>query len=70
MGLKKYIIEIAVDYTEEGKHEIIKAAARDAARTLLTTAMMMQEKRSPKVILQSSDFFMGNDDLSIDEVQP
>jgi len=68
MGLKKYIIEIAVDYTEEGKHEIIKAAARDAAR--LTTAMMMQEKRSPKVILQSSDFFMGNDDLSIDEVQP
>ena len=68
MGLKKYIIEIAVDYTEEGKHEIIVAAARDAARTLLTTAMTMKEKRAPKVILQSSDFFMGNDDLSIDEV--
>jgi hypothetical protein len=69
MGLKKYIIEIAVDFTEEGKHDIIKSAARDAARTLLTTAMMMQEKRPPKVVLQSSDFFMGNDDLSLDEVQ-
>jgi hypothetical protein len=70
MSLKKYIIEIAVDFTEEGKHEIIKAATRDAARTLLTQAMMMQDKRPPKVIIQSSDFFMGNDDLSIDEVQP
>jgi hypothetical protein len=70
MGLKKYIIEIAVDFTEEGKHEIIKAAARDAARTLLTQAMMMQEKRPPKVILQSSDFFMGNDDLSLEDTSP
>jgi hypothetical protein len=68
MGLKKYIIEIAVDYTEEGKHEIIVNAARDAARTLLTTAMMMQEKRAPKVVLQSSDYFMGNEDLLLDEV--
>jgi hypothetical protein len=70
MGLKKYIIEIAVDFTEEGKHEIIKAAARDAARTLLTQAMMMQEKRPPKVILQSFDFFMGNDDLSLEDTSP
>jgi len=70
MSLKKYIIEIAVDFTEEGKHEIIKAAARDAARTLLTQAMMMQDKRPPKVIIQSSDFFMGNDDLSLEDTSP
>jgi hypothetical protein len=67
MGLKKYTIEIAVDFTDEGKHKVIVDAAREAARTLLTTAMMLQEKRPAKVALHSSDFFAGNDELAIDE---
>lgn len=67
MGLKKYTIEIAVDFTDEGKHKVIIDAAREAARTLITTAMMLQEKRPAKVALHSSDFFYGNDELSIDE---
>jgi hypothetical protein len=69
MGLKKYTIEIAVDFTDEGKHKVIVDAAREAARTLLTTAMMLQEKRPPKIALHSSDFFAGNDELTLDEVQ-
>jgi hypothetical protein len=67
MTLKTFTIEVRADFDEQGKHDILLACARDAARTLLTTAMMMQERRKPMVALQSSDFFYGNDDLSIDE---
>lgn len=67
MPLKTFTIEIRADYADEGKHDILKSAAFDAARMLLTTAMMMQEKRPPMVALQSSDFFYGNEDLSIDD---
>ena len=65
MPLRTFTIEVRADYADEGKHEILLATARDAARTLLTTALMMQEKRPPQIALQSSDFFYGNDDLSL-----
>ena len=67
MPLRTFTIEIRADYSEEGKHEVLLTACRDAARTILTTAMMMQERRAPQVALMSSDFFAGNDDLKIEE---
>jgi hypothetical protein len=65
MTLKTFTIEVRADFDDEGKHEILHQAAKEAARTLLTTAMMMQERRKPMVALQSSDFFYGSEELSI-----
>lgn len=67
MTLKTFTIEVRADFDDPGKHEIMHNVAKEAARLLLTTAMMMQERRKPMVALQSSDFFYGSDDLSIDD---
>lgn len=66
MGQKTYTIELKVNFTEEGKHDVMKDAARDAARTLLTTAMMLADKGKPQVALHSSDFFYGNEALTLE----
>lgn len=67
MGQKTYTIELKVNFTEEGKHDVMREALRDAARTVLTTAMMLADKGKPQVALHSSDFFYGNEALTLEE---
>lgn len=66
MGQKTYTIELRVNFTDEGKHDVMREAARDAARTLLTTAMMLADKNKPQVALHSSDFFYGTEELALE----
>ena len=67
MGQKTYTIELKVNFTEEGKHDVMREALRDAVRTVLTTAMMLADKGKPQVALHSSDFFYGNEALTLEE---
>ena len=67
MAQKTYTIELRVNFTDDGKHDVMREAARDAARTILTTAMMLADKGKPQVALHSSDFFYGTEALSLED---
>lgn len=43
MGHTYYLIELYILYEEDGKHEVILDACRDAARTLFVSASMLAE---------------------------
>ena len=66
MAQKTYVMEVKVNFTDDGKHEAMRDVMRDAARTVLTMAMMLADKGKPQVALHSSDFFYGNEDFSLE----
>jgi hypothetical protein len=67
MAQKTYTIELKVNFTDDGKHDAMREALRDAARTILTSAMMLADRGKPQVALHSSDFFYGNEDFSLED---
>lgn len=58
--MKTYTVELRADFLEEDKHDILLQAVREAARTMLTTAMLLKDKREPQIALQTGDLFEGN----------
>lgn len=65
--MRTFQIEIRVDFQDESKYDHITAAARDAARGLLATAMLLKDKREPQASLQTGDLFEGNKELELIE---
>lgn len=63
--MKTYTIELRADFVDDEKHDILLEAVREAARTMLTTAMMLKDKRDPQIALQAGDMFEKNKDLEI-----
>lgn len=63
--MKTYTIELRADFVDAEKHDILLEAVREAARTMLTTAMMLKDKRDPQIALQAGDMFEKNSDLEI-----
>lgn len=67
MGLRTYKIELKVDFNDAGRFEAMEAALRQAARTILTTAMMLQDSRDPQILFSSSQFAMSTEQLKIED---
>ena len=65
--MRTYTIELRADFVDEDKHDILLEAVREAARTILTTAMMLKDKREPQIMLQTGDMFEKNGDIMIFE---
>lgn len=63
--MKTYTVELRADFVDDEKHDILLEAVREAARTMLTTAMMLKDKRDPQIALQAGDMFEKNSDLEI-----
>lgn len=61
--MRTYTIELRADFQDEEKHDILLTAVREAAQTMLTTAMMLKDKRDPQISLQSGDMFVRNEDI-------
>jgi hypothetical protein len=68
--MRTYTIELRADYQTDDKHDVLLEAVREAARTVLATAMMLKDKRDPQISMQVGDMFnkdaevqLFNDDL-------
>lgn len=63
--MRTYTVELRADFIEDGKHDILLQAVREAARTMLATAMLLKDKRDPQIALQTGDMFETNKDLNV-----
>lgn len=63
--MRTYTIELRADFQDDEKHDILLEAVREAARTMLTTAMMLKDKRDPQIALQAGDMFEKNKELLV-----
>jgi hypothetical protein len=71
--MRTFKIELRVDFleNEETKYEVLKEAAKVAAKHLYTTALMISDQIQPDIVLMSDDFFAGKDKISLaDDMQP
>ena len=67
MSQCEFVVTIVVDFDDEIQEDVVYTSVRDAARTMLTTAMMLQPKRQPKVQVERKSNIKGKMKLSIDE---
>lgn len=65
--MRTYTVELRADFQDDEKHDILLSAVRDAARTMLTTALMLKDKREPQIMLQTGDMFERNNDVMLFE---
>lgn len=63
--MRTYTVELRADFVDEEKHDILLSAVREAARTMLATAMLLKDKRDPQIALQTGDMFQKNDDIMV-----
>jgi uncharacterized protein YhaN len=66
--MRTFTIELRVDFDSDmkaEKEEVIKQAALQAARQLLTQAMLVSGKRQPQCVVHSGDFFNGPEELRL-----
>jgi hypothetical protein len=60
-------IELRYDFDNEEKDEIMRDAARMAAKHLFTTAALVSDRRPPEIMLQGDNFFEGKYEISLAE---
>lgn len=65
--MRTYTIELRADFMDDEKHDILLSAVREAARTMLATALLLKDKRDPQIALQTGDMFETNKDLDVME---
>lgn len=65
--MRTYKIELRVDFTEEDdpRWEVITEACKEKARELYATAVMLKEKREPRIVFESGDMFLRDNELDI-----
>lgn len=71
MAFHTFTIELRVSFKDdkEGKHEIIREAAKVAAKHLYTTALLISDDRKPQIMLQGGDFFTATEEILLaDEI--
>ncbi len=63
--MRTYTIELRVDYADKAKFEIIKTAAKMAAKHIYSTAVLIQDKGKPEIALSSGDFFSAEEEIML-----
>lgn len=59
------ILELRVDFDDKSKEEVIKDAAKVAAKHLYTTALLIKDKRQPQIMLQAGDFLHPAEEIML-----
>jgi len=67
MALKKFTIELKVDYDDDSKTETIRNIGRGIAKHWHTSALLLQDNRGPQLAYHSDDMFEGTQEISLAE---
>lgn len=68
--MRKYKIELAINFDDDSRHKIALHMMRKTARTVLLQASLLSDGRDPQVIFESGDFFEGGTKESLTELSP
>lgn len=63
--MRTFTIELRVDDADPEKVELVKQAARVAAKHLFTTALLLADGRKPQIALNSGDLFETDKEISL-----
>lgn len=69
MSRMTYTIQLKVEFDDDTRHETVKKILRDAARRVLVSSMLLadKDKVKPQIALSADNFFMGTEQLTIEE---
>jgi hypothetical protein len=65
MASETITIEIRFDHADRSKDELLTQVCRTAAKQILTTAMLLQDRRTPQIVLMSSNMFEREKEISL-----
>ena len=65
INMRTLTIELRFDADEEDKHEVLKEAAKAAAKHLYTNALLISTKRKPQIAMYTSDMFAGQEEIAL-----
>jgi hypothetical protein len=65
INMRTMTIELRFDADEEDKHEVLKEAAKAAAKHLYTNALLISTKRKPQIAMYTSDMFAGQEEITL-----
>ena len=65
--MRTYTLEVRCDLETEEQYDVVKQSVIDAARQVKAMSMLLSGKRQPEVVVHSTDFFVGNEDIDINE---
>lgn len=65
INMRTLTIELRFDADEEDKHEVLKEAAKAAAKHLYTNALLISTKRKPQIAMYTSDMFAGQEEITL-----
>lgn len=64
--MRTFTIELRCRFADESKYDIMTEHVRDAARTILSTAMLLKDNNSePQIMLSAGDMFERNKDMAL-----
>ncbi len=65
INMRTLTIELRFDADEEERHEVLRDAAKQAAKHLYTAALLISTKRKPAIAMYSADMFAGQEEISL-----
>ena len=65
INMRTLTIELRFDADEDDKHEVLREAAKSAAKHLYTNALLISTKRKPQIAMYTSDMFSGQEEISL-----
>lgn len=63
--MRTLTIELRFDGDSEGEFDVLKEAAKAAAKHLYTNALLISKKRKPQIAMYTSDMFAGQEEISL-----
>ena len=65
MAYHTFTIELRVSFKDKEKEQIMRDAAKVAAKHLYTTALLISDDRKPQIMLQGGDFFTATEEICL-----
>ena len=62
---RQFTVELRVDYADNEKNEVMRAALQHAARHVYATAVLLADGIKPQVAVFSDDFFSGHEEIKL-----
>jgi hypothetical protein len=62
---RQFTIELCVDYADQDKNDVIRAACQRAARHLYATAALLQDGTAPQIAISSDEFVCGHKPIDL-----
>ena len=62
---RQFTLELRVDYTDDGKNEVMQQAIQAAARHILAQATLLSDGVKPQIACFSDNWYTGVQDINI-----